>query len=142
MTLVKSAAVAALTLAIATPGLAQTLRDQTMGAQTTGAQTPDQQPAAAQPSGDGPLANDGPYAGTSRREFYQPDDRINQIQSEIQRGALAGSQARHAMAQLTAIRGELKYRVARHNGDLRDWDRELINQKLDALVAQYPALRS
>jgi hypothetical protein len=46
------------------------------------------------------------------------------------------------MAQLSAIRQELKYRIARHNGDLRDWDRELINQKLDALVKQYPALRT
>jgi hypothetical protein len=46
------------------------------------------------------------------------------------------------MAQLTAIRQDLKYRMARHNGDLLDWDRELINQKLDALVKQYPALRT
>jgi hypothetical protein len=122
MNLVKSAAAAALTLAIATPGLAQ--------------------PAAAQSTVASPLANDGPYAGTSRKDFYQPDDRIKQIEAEIQQGALAGHEARHALAQLTAIRQDLKYRIARHNGDLRDWDRELINQKLDTLVKQYPALRS
>jgi hypothetical protein len=46
------------------------------------------------------------------------------------------------MAQLTAIREDLQYRIARYNGSLRDWDRELINQRLEALVKQDPALRS
>jgi len=113
----KVAALAVLTLAVASPALAQT---------ATG----------------GPLANDGPYAGATRQDFYQPSDRINQIQAAIQQGALAGARARHAMAELTAIREDLKYRMARHNGNLLDWDRELINQKLDALVKQYPALRT
>jgi N-formylglutamate amidohydrolase len=123
MNLVKSAAVSwAITLAIATPGFAQT--------------------AVAGPASGSPLANDGPYAGASQTDFYHPADRIKQIQAEIQQGALAGPSARHAMAQLTAISRDLKYRIARHNGDLRDWDRELINQKLDALVKQYPALRT
>jgi soluble lytic murein transglycosylase-like protein len=127
MTLVKPAALAALTLAIATPAFAQ---------------TPAAQSAMTQPSGGSPLANDGPYAGTSRQDFYQPADRISHIQAAIQQGALAGASAHRAMAQLTAIRQDLKYRMARHNGDLLDWDRELINQKLDALVKQYPALRT
>jgi len=113
----KVAALAALTLAVASPALAQT---------ATGS----------------PLANDGPYAGATRQDFYQPSDRINQIQAAIQQGALAGARARHAMAELTTIREDLKYRMARHNGNLLDWDRELINQKLDALVKQYPALRT
>jgi len=125
---IKSAALAAITLAIATPGFAQT--------PAAG------HPPAGQPSAGGPLANDGPYAGTSRQDFYQPAERIEQIQAEIKQGALAGPSAHRAMAQLSAIRQELKYRIARHNGDLRDWDRELINQKLDALVKQYPALRT
>jgi len=123
MNLVKSAAAAAIALAIAAPAFAQ-------------------QPAAAPPPGGSPLANDGPYAGTSQTDFYHPDDRIKQIQAEIQQGALTGPQARHALAQLTAIHQDLQYRIARHNGDLRDWDRELINQKLDALVKQYPSLKS
>jgi hypothetical protein len=127
MNLSKSAALAALTLAIAAPAFAQ---------------TPAAQNAAVQPSGGGPLANDGPYAGTSRQDFYQPADRIKHIEAQIQQGALAGAIAHRAMAQLTAIRQDLKYRIARHNGDLLDWDRELINQKLDALVKQYPALRT
>jgi N-formylglutamate amidohydrolase len=113
----KIAALAALTLAAASPALAQT---------ATG----------------GPLANDGPYAGASPKDFYRPSDRIAQIQAEIQQGALAGTSAHRAMAELTAIREDLKYRIARHNGELLDWDRELINQKLDALVKQYPALRT
>jgi hypothetical protein len=125
MTLIKSAAVAAISLAIAGPGFAQ---------------TPAVQSAAAAAPSASPLANDGPYAGTTQTDFYHPDVRIQQIQAEIQKGALAGSRARHALAQLSAIRQDLKYRIARHDGDLRDWDRELINQKLDALVKQYPAL--
>jgi hypothetical protein len=117
MNTIKIAAISALTLAAASPALAQTA----MG---------------------GPLANDGPYAGTSRQDFYQPSDRIEQIQAAIQNGALAGPRAHHAMAELKAIRQDLKYRIARHDGNLLDWDRELINQKLDALVKQYPALRT
>ncbi len=99
-------------------------------------------PALAQPVAGGPLANDGAYAGASRTDFYHPDDRIKQLQAQIQQGALAGPRARHAMAQLTAIRQDLQFRIARHNGDLRDWDRELINQKIDAVVKQYPSLRT
>ncbi len=118
MTLFKRAAVAAITLAIAGAGLPQA--------------------GLAQAA----LANDGPYAGASRTDFYHPSDRIAQIEGQIQQGALSGAKARRALAELTAIRQDLKYRIARHNGDLRDWDRELINQKLDALVKQYPALQS
>jgi hypothetical protein len=127
MNLIKSAAIAAIGLVIASPCLAQTAVAQ---------------PAVAEPAGPSPLANDGPYAGTSQSDFYHPADRIKQIQAALQNGALAGPSARHAAAQLTAISQDLKYRIARHNGDLRDWDRELINQKLDALVKQYPALRT
>jgi hypothetical protein len=122
MTLFKSAALAAIALAMTSPALAQT--------------------APAQLSSASPLANEGPYAGTSPTDFYHPDARIRQLQGEIQRGALAGPKAQHALAALAAIHQDLQYRIARHNGDLRDWDRELINQKLDALVKQYPGLRS
>jgi hypothetical protein len=132
MNLVKLTAAAVLVVAVATPGLAQTPTERPS----------DAQPSDGRPSVGSPLANDGPYAGTSRQGFYKPDDRIKQIQAEIQQGALAGPKARHALAQLAAIRQDLQFRIARHNGDLRDWDRELINQKLDALVKQYPALRS
>jgi hypothetical protein len=127
MTVFKSAALAAIALATASPAFAQTAPVQPAPGQTPGAQ---------------PLANDGPYAGTSPNAFYHPDDRIRQIQGEIQQGALTGRTAHEAMAQLTAIRQDLQDRMARHNGQLLDWDRELINQKLDALVKQYPALRT
>jgi len=127
MTLFKFVALAAMTSAIAGPALAQS------------SNVPS---ASAPPSSASPLPNDGPYAGTSRKDFYNPSDRITRLQSEIQSGALAGASAHDALAQLTAIHQDLNYRIARHNGNLLDWDRELINQKLDALVKQYPALRT
>ena len=37
---------------------------------------------------------------------------------------------RHAMMQLRAIKAEADQRRARHGGELRDWDRELLNKKL------------
>jgi hypothetical protein len=122
MNVLKPAALAATILAIASPCLAQ--------------------PAVAASSNGSPLANDGPYAGTSQTDFYHPAERITQLRSEIQNGVLAGPKAHPALTELAAIDQDLQYRIARHKGDLRDWDRELINQKLDALVRQYPALRS
>jgi hypothetical protein len=137
MTLFKFVALAAMTSAIAGPALAQSSNVPSASAPSASAPS-----AGAPPSSASPLANDGPYAGTSRKDFYNPSDRITQLQSEIQSGALAGASAHHALAQLTAIHQDLNYRIARHNGNLLDWDRELINQKLDALVKQYPALRT
>jgi hypothetical protein len=132
MILFKSAALAAVTLAIASPALAQ----------NDLAQTGPGQSARPQASSASPLANDGPYAGASPTDFYHPDARITQLRAEISQGALVGARAKHALAALATIHQDLQFRIARHNGDLRDWDRELINQKLDALVKQYPALRS
>ena len=37
--------------------------------------------------------------------------------------------------KLRAIKAEAAMRRARHGGELRDWDRELLNKKLDALGA-------
>jgi hypothetical protein len=97
------------------------------------------QPAAdavAQPQGDVP-ANDGPYAGASPKGFYDVGQRIDHLQA-----ALAGMpHAKRAMAELNAIRSDLAFRMKRHNGDLRDYDRELITEKLDGFVAKHPALK-
>ena len=38
---------------------------------------------------------------------------------------------RRGLSQLRAIKAEATQRRARHGGELRDWDRELINKKLD-----------
>jgi hypothetical protein len=93
--------------------------------------------AAAQPQGDVP-ANDGPYAGASPKAFYDVGQRIDHLQSEL----AAMPHAKRAMAQLNAIRSDLEFRMKRHNGVLRDYDRELITEKLDGFVAKYPALKS
>jgi hypothetical protein len=93
--------------------------------------------APAQPHGDVP-ANDGPYAGASPKGFYDVGQRIDHLQA-----ALAGApHAKRAMSELNAIRSDLQFRMKRHNGELRDYDRELITEKLDGFVAKYPALKS
>ncbi|MGC1302443.1 MAG: hypothetical protein WA840_08715 [Caulobacteraceae bacterium] len=109
-------------------------------AQTPMNQTPMNQapPAPTPPSADPGVS--GPYAGAGVHGFYDIDARIDHLQQAI--SALPPGQARRAASQLKAIRSDLKFRKARHNGELRDWDRELISKKLDQLAAQYPALRS
>lgn len=42
---------------------------------------------------------------------------------------------RKAAAELRSIKSEEAYRRARHGGELRDWDRELLIKKLDSLQA-------
>jgi hypothetical protein len=82
----------------------------------------------------------GPYAGAGPHAFYDVSARIDNLQQKI--ASLPPGQGRRAASQLKAIKGELKYRMDRHNGELRDWDRELITKKLDQLIAQYPSLQS
>ena len=48
-------------------------------------------------------------------------------------GKMAGN--RRGLSQLRTIKAEAMQRRARHGGELRDWDRELINKKLDQLEA-------
>lgn len=93
--------------------------------------------APSQPHGDVP-ANDGPFAGASPKAFYDVNQRIDHLQA-----ALSGTpHARRAMAELNAIRSDLQFRMKRHNGELRDYDRELITEKLDGFVAKHPGLKS
>ena len=97
-------------------------------------------PAAGRGVAPAPAA-DGPYAGAgSAQRFYDLDRRIDHLQGAIDQGALPRNQARRAGAQLSAIRKELKFRIARKHGQLLDWDRELITQKLDTFASRYPAL--
>ena len=39
------------------------------------------------------------------------------------------------MSSLRAIKNEAAFRRQRHGGELRDWDRELLNQRLDKVAA-------
>ncbi len=95
--------------------------------------------AIAQPPPAADTGATGPYAGAGPHAFYDVPGRIDHLQQAI--SALPPGQAHRAAAQLKAIRGELKYRMSRHNGQLLDFDRELIGEKLDHFVAQYPALK-
>ena len=45
--------------------------------------------------------------------------------------AMAGN--KRGMSALRGIKAEANMRKARHGGELRDWDRELLNKKLDML---------
>lgn len=122
-------ATALATSLLATAALAQPPSD-------AGAQMGPPADAPAQPHNDIP-ANDGPYAGASPKGFYDVNQRIDHLQA-----ALAGTpHAKRAMTELNAIRSDLQFRMKRHNGELRDYDRELITQKLDGFVAKYPALK-
>lgn len=44
--------------------------------------------------------------------------------------------ARHA-SMLRSIKAEARMRRAKNGGELRDWDRELLNKKLDALESMH-----
>ncbi len=79
----------------------------------------------------------GPYVGHGPHAFYDVDARITNVQGRI--ASLSPGQQRQANAALKSIRGEEATQRQRH-GDLRDWDRENLNYKLDKLVQQFPAL--
>lgn len=64
--------------------------------------------------------------------FRDIDQRIAALQPRV-----AGHSK--AAAQLKAIKSDEAYRRARHGGELRDWDRELLNKKLDSLDAMLGA---
>ena len=97
------------------------------------------QPFQAPPPAAAGTGATGPYAGAGPHAFYDVQGRIDHLQQAI--SGLPPGQAHRAASQLKSIRGELKYRMSRHNGQLLDFDRELIGEKLDHLVAQYPALK-
>ena len=81
----------------------------------------------------------GPYVGDGRRNFYDVDSRIADVTSKI--AALPAGQRHRAMAGLKSIKAEEATQRQRH-GDLRDWDRESLNHRLDQLAEQFPALGS
>ncbi len=80
----------------------------------------------------------GPYVGAGREGFYDVDARLAAVGGRV--AALPAAQRRRASAQIRQIRAEEATQRARHGGELRDWDRENMTQKLDQLVQQFPAL--
>ena len=81
----------------------------------------------------------GPYVGHSPKAFYDTDGRISAVEQRI--GSLPPAQRRRAMAGLRSIRAEEATQRQRHGGELRDWDREHLNRRLDQLEGQFPGLR-
>lgn len=80
----------------------------------------------------------GPYVGAGPRRFYNVEDRIARIESRL--AALPASQRRRAYTEMRSIRAEERTQRGKHGGELRDWDREHLNQRLDALVGRYAGL--
>ncbi len=73
----------------------------------------------------GPGTADPMYSGALKGQaFLDVDARIAADEAKM-------SGDRKGMAALRAIKGEAKVRRARHGGELRDWDRELLNKRLD-----------
>lgn len=79
-----------------------------------------------------PGAGAHPYVGHSENAFYNVEQRIGRVEQRT--AALTGVQKRKAMAGLKSIKAELATQQARH-GEVRDWDREHLNKRLDALEA-------
>ena len=75
----------------------------------------------------GPGTADPGYSGSLQGPAFR--DVFERISADEQK--MAGN--RHGMMQLRAIKAEATQRRARHGGELRDWDRELINKRLDQL---------
>ena len=79
----------------------------------------------------------GPYANHSEHAFYDVDARISSYQQRA--GNLPTAQKNRAITEITSIKQEEKAQIARH-GDLLDWARENLNNRLDKLKAAYPSL--
>jgi hypothetical protein len=125
--------------AAAFPAVAQPMQD---GAPVT-ASPPVPDTAQASPGIPGPEAVNpapgahGPYVGSGKQGFYDIDQRIAAVSQQA--ASLPAAQRRRAMAQIKAIKSEEATQRARH-GELRDWDRENISDKLDKLTQQFPSL--
>ena len=80
-----------------------------------------------------PGAGEHPYVGHSENAFYNVEERIARVEQRAQ--GLRGAQKRRALSGIRSIRAELATQQARH-GEVRDWDREHLNKRLDALEGQ------
>lgn len=101
--------------------------------------TPGSAPGIAEGRAVDPAPNaPGPYMGHGPQAFYDVDQRIAAVESRL--GALRPASRRRAAAGLRSIRAEEATQRARHGGELRDWDREHLNRRLDQLIGQVPGL--
>lgn len=80
-----------------------------------------------------------PYVGVGPQRFYDVEDRIARMQARMP--ALPAYQRRRAYAEMRSIIAEERTQRDRHGGQLRDWDREHLNARLNALASRYPGLR-
>ena len=139
-TLLSSATILAAGLALGAPVAAQPMGDP--GPPVTASQPV---PDSGTPGIPGPDAVNpapgarGPYVGAGPQGFYDVDARLAAVASRV--SSLPPAQRRRAGAQIRQIRAEEAAQRSRH-GELRDWDRENMTQKLDQLVQQFPMLKA
>ncbi len=134
-----SALVLAASLCLASSASAQPMGDP--GPPVTASQPVPDSGAAGIPGPDAvnPAPNaTGPYVGAGPQGFYDVDARLQAVAGRV--ATLPPAQRRRASVQVHQIRAEEATQRARHGGELRDWDRESMTQKLDRLVQQFPAL--
>ena len=103
-------------------------------------QPPDTPPNQAAPGVDSAHAVDpapdanGPYVGHGEHAFYEVQARIDRVEQRALT-QLSGPRRRGALADIRSIKAEMVAQIARH-GELRDWDRENLNHRLDRLEAE------
>jgi hypothetical protein len=91
------------------------------------------QPVANPPDSKRDVNADSGYRGDAYGQAFRDiDGRLADLSSK------AGSN-RKAMAELKAIKGDELVRRKRNGGELRDFDREVLNKKLDAVQAMMGA---
>ena len=92
--------------------------------------------AQAQDGGPDPHAP-GAYAAQPASGFYDVEGRIAAYEAKASTMGRAGARVRSSLRAIKAFAAQQK---ARHGGELRDWDREALTARLDALQARTPAL--
>ena len=110
----------------ATPGDTETISNVPVGQVGQGI-------ASAQAVNPAPGAT-GPYLGVGENAFYHVRARIDRVE-QMAKAQLSGSKLRRALADIKSVKAEVATQEARH-GDLRDWDRENLNHRLNRLEAE------
>lgn len=77
------------------------------------------------------------YAAAAKPAFYDVEGRIAAYEAKA---ASLGAERARTLAALRQIKAFAAQQKARHEGELRDWDREAITERLNALAARTPAL--
>jgi hypothetical protein len=78
-----------------------------------------------------------PYLGVGYSFFYHPNERMAEIERRLD--SLSPSERQRARAALRSVQAEERAQIARH-GELRDWDYENINYRLNKLEQRFPEL--